>query len=332
MPEPVGHRPEFAAFTARFPASARTMVFCQFGIRGAAGAHLDAARRALDGLLGSEAGPVLVDRAVDISTAASGQQLALAYWDDQAAYDRWWASPEVADWWRDTEADDAVAHWRAVAVIPVERFESLHSAEALDNGVSHFVPIELTDKHEYWGGMRDRIADSSHDALEPVQRMATAETIGNRVSFVNPGNLCLIRTAQDWSRCAGNERAVYRVDVEPTLRAAADLLATDVSTGCLAASYLQELGADWVAPIERSCVIAWWTSLAHLEQWTIHHLTHKAIFGSFYRLLAAAEDGDSALHLWHEVCVLPEGAVTFEFVNCTPPEHLLSGAAATHRG
>ena len=329
MPKPIGHKPKFDAFTTRFPDATTAMVFAQFGLRGPHGQRIEDALRDLQALLSSSAGPIHVDRTINVSTGANYEHVVLAYWDNEGTYEEWWTAPDVASWWDRTDEDDSLEYWRAVSIIPLTRFESLHSAEANDNGVSHFVPIELTETHEYWGGMRDRIADSKHDALRPAGRHSSVIRSAGRVLFTNTENLCLIRTAQDWSRCVGEERVVYRGDVEPTLRRAVDFLATSESTaGCLSATYLQELAEGGLAPTDRTCIVAWWRSLGDLEEWTVHHPTHKAIFASFYRLLDAADNGDSDLHLWHEVSVMPEGAVTFEYVNCEPPRAMLDGQMA----
>jgi phenylacetaldoxime dehydratase/aldoxime dehydratase len=329
MRRPEGHRPSYPAFTARFPDATDSVIFSQLGVQGAAG--VDAAAAELEALLSGAHGPRHVDRVRPLEPRGHEAAIALAYWDDEARYRAWCDSPPVHDWWRTRPTEGPLGYWRETAVIPLRRFESLHSGEWPDNGVSHFTPIEVTELHDYWGGMRDRIRDSHDNPLDPEapqfapRRLAS---LGRRVRFSNPGNLCLIRTAQDWSHCRDEERETYTRLVAPTLLAGARYIASHPDSGCVAAQLVEELDATWSRPQDKTCVIAWWVSLAQLEEWTVNHPTHQAIFSAFHQMLQR-HDFQLDLRLWHEVCVLPAGAAEFEYVNCPEDTGLLASLALT---
>lgn len=328
MRRPEGHRPSYPAFSARFPDATGSVVFAQLGVEAETPDEPAAAAAELDVLLAGDDGPRHVDRVRPVEPSGRHRRIALAYWDDADRYRAWWDSPAVRGWWDSRPEAGPLGHWREVATIPVRRFETLHSGEWHDNGVSHFTPIEVTELHDYWGGMRDRIEDSHHDPLDPqapgfVPRELSRR--GRRVRFTNPGNLCLIRTAQDWSHCADAERRTYTGDVAPTLLAGARYIAAHPDSGCVGARFVEEV-ADRDRPLERTSVVAWWVSLAHLEEWTVAHPTHQAIFGAFHRMLQR-HDFRLDLRLWHEVCVLPAGAAEFEYVNCPDGTGLLPAVA-----
>ncbi|MBA4866601.1 phenylacetaldoxime dehydratase family protein [Streptomyces sp. PSKA54] len=317
MHRPDGHRPGYPAFTSRFPEATDSVVFAQLAVQAANSAELEAGTKELDALLADAEGPRHLDRVRPVEESGKHTRIALAYWDSAESYHAWWSSQPVRDWWGSLPEEGTLGHWREIATIPVTRFESLHSGEWHDNGFSHFTPIEITDHHDYWGGMRDRIRASHHDDLASGGARAQSTVRGRRIRFTNPDNLCLIRTAQDWSHCQDAERTTYTQDVQPTLSAGASYIGANPDTGCASARYVQELDETWSRPQDRTCVLAWWLSLAHLEEWTVNHPTHQAIFGAFHQMLRHHEFRLD-LRLWHEVCVLPAGAAEFEYVNCRP--------------
>jgi len=141
------------------------------------------------------------------------------------------------------------------------------------------------------------------------------ETRGRRIRVDAPENVCLIRTAQEWTRCAPAERKTYLETVQPVLRAGAEFLRDHPhESGCISSRYVEELNGDGTLT-DKTCVIAYWLSLDHLERWTVSHPTHQAIFASFYELLKK-HDFNIDLALWHEVAVLPTGSLELEYVNC----------------
>ena len=129
------------------------------------------------------------------------------------------------------------------------------------------------------------------------------------------GNLCLIRSGQDWSDTENSEREMYVRDVEPVLREGMDFLRDEGRTiGCYANWYMTVLGSDG-KPLERSYGMSWWKSLAALERWAKSHPTHVAIFGAAMKYLMKL--GPAAkLRLYHEVTVARANEQFFEYFKC----------------
>jgi phenylacetaldoxime dehydratase/aldoxime dehydratase len=281
---PEGHQPVAPAWTA-LPAA--PMVLAQLAVQSAPDDPAGAAAFAqLTALLDG----VRHDVVESDDQEGARNHIALAYWDDLDAHDAWAAWSAVRAWWEDGE----VGRWREVATVAPERIETLHSDGALapTQGSAQLSLIAPTDVHEYPGAMRDRMAISRTDALTH--------------------DVCFIRTAQDWTGCGPAERARYLEHVEPTLCRGADYLACEPEeSGCLSARFAREPGKD------RSCVLAWFRSLADLERWTHSHPTHLAILSEFFALVEQG-GGQIELALWHEVFTLPAGAARLEYRDCHP--------------
>jgi hypothetical protein len=281
---PDGHRPVAPAWTALPTAP---LVLAQLAVQSAPD---DPAGPAAFAQLTALLDGVRHDVVESLDGQGALNRIALAYWDDVAVYDAWAERPAVRAWWDDS----TVGRWREIATVPPERIETLHSDGQLGpgQGSAQLSRIAPTDVHEYPGGMRDRMPISRTDALE--------------------SDICFIRTAQDWTGCGPAERARYLDHVEPTLRRGAEYLATEPEeSGCLSARFAREPGQD------RSCVLAWFASLADLERWTHSHPTHQAILNEFFGLVEQG-GGQIELALWHEVFTLPAGAPRLEYRDCHP--------------
>jgi heme-degrading monooxygenase HmoA len=281
---PAGHQPVAPAWTALPTAP---MVLAQLAVQSAPDDPAGAAGFAeLTALLDG----VRHDVVESDDQEGARNRIALAYWDDLDAHDAWAAQPAVRAWWEESE----VGRWREVCTVAPERIETLHSDGELGpgQGSAQLSLIAPTDVHEYPGAMRDRMAISRSD---PLAR-----------------DLCFIRTAQDWTGCGPAERARYLEHVEPTLRRGAEYLASEPEeSGCLSARFAREPGRD------RSCVLAWFRSLADLERWTHSHPTHLSILSEFFALVEQG-GGQIELALWHEVFTLPPGAARLEYRDCHP--------------
>jgi aldoxime dehydratase len=128
-------------------------------------------------------------------------------------------------------------------------------------------------------------------------------------------NICLIRSGQDWTDTAADERQMYLRDVEPVLRAGMDFLRDDeLGVGCYANRYVAVLDEDGT-PSDRSYGMSWWKSLAALERWSESHPTHVAIFGAAMKYLSALGP-NAKLKLYHEVTVASAAQQSFEYLNC----------------
>jgi hypothetical protein len=319
MKRPEGHEPSYPAYSVQWPASMTHIVFAQLGVQAGEEDPIDAITQ-VESLLTLPSGPRHVDCVEHLDGRGYRNRIFLAYWDAPATYEEWAARREVTEWWNQDTARSPLGHWREIATVPTSRIETLHSGENRDNGCSHFLPIELTPYHDYWGGARDRILASHSDELqsplpEALPPPRQPDSRGRRIRVTAPDNVCLIRTAQDWTRCGPAERATYIETVEPVLATAADFIRDHPEeTGCISARYVRELDPEGAARDE-SCVIAYWLSLGHLERWTVSHPTHQAIFATFYEMLQKHEFRLD-LALWHEISVLPAGSLNLEYVNC----------------
>jgi aldoxime dehydratase len=169
-------------------------------------------------------------------------------------------------------------------------------------------------EHAYWGGARDRIPASQTDALEP-QGAPQLVRDGPLVTVRPHGNLCLIRSGQDWGDTEADERTMYQRDVEPVLRAGMEFLRDEGrAIGCYANRYVQVETRDGRAT-EKSYGMSWWKSLAALERWAESHPTHVAIFGAAMKYLSTL--GPAAkLKLYHEVTVARADDQLFAYLNC----------------
>lgn len=145
-----------------------------------------------------------------------------------------------------------------------------------------------------------------------------------------PENLCLIRSAQDWSACRGDERDSYLRDVHPMLKKGMTfLMENPAETGCLTCRFIEQLTHDGDAD-DKTFGMAYFVDMSRLEAWSKSHPTHLAIFGSFMSL-AQRLGGTITLRLWHEVAVLQADWTRLEYINCHRRTGLLPFLAANRR-
>ena len=281
---PEGHTPQVPAWTAvGLPEeTVYSMLFAS------SLGETTAAYRLLAALTAGDGAPAHLERArvVDDDPAT----VFLGYWDDPAAYRRWRDRPEVV------AALALPGVLEEAAVIPADRWETLHSTDEVTPGVRSLSPVKPTDVHEYWGAARDRIpASASSDlAFEPDTPL--------------PANLCLIRSGQIWHHCGEDERTLYFEQVVPSLSAGIEFLARNPDTGCISSRFLREQTLDG-EDLDSTSFVGWFRDLASLEAWSRSHPTHLAIFNSFLSMVDKL-GGQIQLRLWHEVSVLPGGGVT----------------------
>ncbi len=292
---PPGHVPNVPAWSAISPPdrTAFSMIF----VRGTGHATtLDELREELTE--GTDT-PSHLERA-RVVNADEDVTVFLGYWTDPESQLRWCGR---------SRALSRPGVLEETAIIPAERWETLHSTPEVTPGVRNLLAAQLTDVHEYWGAARDRIPASAHDDLasKPAQPL--------------PGNLCLIRSGQIWEHCGAQERSLYFTDVEPNLTAGIDYLAEHPETGCISSRFLREqsIGGE---DLESTSFVGWFRDLKSLEDWSKTHPTHLAIFNSFMTMVADL-GFEIDLRLWHEVAVVPAGGVR---VAGTDPSPLLAAS------
>ncbi len=264
------------------------------------------------------------------SSDADGRQqtVGILYWlnpDDSA---RWAESDRFGAFWNKHAAAAEYGVFREMVNIPLERSETLFSGPEHDHGMSRKrVSLEgPVDRHMYWGGMRDRIPLSANDPLEAGGPIRVVEEDGERISVEAHENLCIIRSGQDWTLTEGVQREEYLEQIEPVLKAGMRFLRDKGDeVGCYSCRYMRELDHGF-ADAERSFGLAYFRTMADLENWAEHHPTHLAIFNKFLEI--APKYGPALqLRLWHEVSVLPAGRQLAEYVRCSPGTGLLGGIA-----
>jgi hypothetical protein len=263
-------------------------------------------------------------------------QIFVCYWRDPSVYVRFAQKSAFARWLAEDDLlTSDVGVWVEAFHIPMTRFETLFSSET-PAGAARLTDKPMTgpiDEHGYWGGMRDRIPVSdTHELSSPLPgapSIERTETRGRRLLLAAPENLCLIRSAQDWSSCRGDERKGYLSDVHPVLIKGMKFLAENpAETGCLTCRFIEQLNDNSEAE-DKSFGMAYFLDLAHLETWSKSHPTHLAIFNSFMAL--AQRLGNAVtLRLWHEVAALPVNGARLEYVNCHGRTGLLPFLELSH--
>lgn len=312
---PDDYQPPYPSFVARYKPAVGRLVMAYFGVQygGSATAAATEALVEIAGRFASEGGPSHWDRAQYVDQAGYETVVSVAYWDDIARFDAWFAPAREA--WTG-KLRDGLGTFIEVLRPVVARHETLFSSLGRPEGVAVIADGMSSEvqEHAYWGGMRDRIPLSQTDPMSPGGNPELIRD-GARLRVKPHDNLCLIRSGQDWSDTEASERKLYLDDVEPVLREGMDFLRDDgLAVGCYANRYMQVLAADGSVS-EKSYGQSWWKGLAALERWAESHPTHVRIFGAAMKYLSAL--GPSAkLRLYHEVTVAAADEQFFEYMNC----------------
>ena len=325
---PDDYQPPYPSFVARYKPAVGHVVMAYFGVqyRGAPSAAAMEALAEIAGLFAGEGGPKHWDRAHYVDQAGHANVVSVAYWDDIARFDAWFAPAREA--WTG-KPRDGIGTFIEVLRPTVARHETLFSSLGRPEGVAVIADgmSGEVQEHAYWGGMRDRIPLSQTDPMSPAGNPELIRD-GGRLRVKAHDNLCLIRSGQDWSDTETSERKLYLDDVEPVLREGMDFLRDDgLGIGCYASRYMQVLSADGKTS-EKSYSQSWWKSLAALERWAESHPTHVKIFGAAMKYLSTL--GPSAkLRLYHEVTVAAADEQFFEYLNCHPKTGMLAAVDRT---
>jgi aldoxime dehydratase len=316
---PDDYAPPYPSFVARSSTDVRQVVMAYLGLQ-FSGAQPAGALDVLDAAFAAADGPGRHDRARQEAPDGTVDVVSIAYWDDPAAFDRWFATHRES--WVGDAARDGHGRWIEVLRPTVEEHETLFSSLGRPEGVAVLADSLSGEiqEHGYWGGMRDHIPLSQTDPMTAAGA-PVAEREGGRVRVRPQQGICLIRSGQDWTDTDGDERRMYLGDVEPVLRAGMDFLRDEGrAVGCYSNRYLTVVEDG--RPVDRSFGLSWWRSLDALERWSESHPTHVAIFGAAMKYLMTM--GPSArLRLYHEVSVAAADEQYFEYVDCRDGTGLL---------
>lgn len=325
---PKNWTPPYPSWSAEFPPQVREIVIGCFAAQLAGKGNGDFHRWAQAALSLDEA-PEHCERASYADAQGCVNSLYVCYWTDRARYHAWAESPQVASWWDDpVRLQGPEGYWREVVFAPLNRLETLFSSED-SAGMAALAPgfTGPIREHAYWGAMRDRMPDSESDGFRNPTgaELAYQPSVGSKAKRVRirpPENLCLIRSAQNWTQCEGEELAIYQRDVHPTLIEGMNYIRDNpLDSGCISCRFMDELTKDG-RPQNKTFGLAYFLTMAHLEAWAKHHPSHLAIFRSFHQMVRKLEF-QVDLKLWHEVIVLPQGPHVFEYLNCHEKTGLL---------
>ncbi len=280
-------------------------------------------------LLSIENAPDHVERATYTDASAYRNDVYVCYWKKKESYTAWSDAPKFAEWWEnETRLQEDAGYWHEVIFAPRDRLETLFSSENAAGiaAISSNFTGPITE-HGYWGGMRDRIPESEtndfiNPAIDSLEFLPGTDNPGKRLRILPPENLCLIRSAQDWTNCKGEELNIYQDELQPVLVEGMNFIRDNpIETGCVSCRFMDELTIEG-EPQSKTFGQAYFLTMGHLEAWSKSHPTHLAIFQGFHRMVQKLESPPD-LKLWHEVIVLPPGQHIFEYVNCHPFTGLL---------
>ena len=329
---PADYAPPYPAWVARHAPTVRQVVMGYFGVQYRGADSKPAALRALrsiTGFFGKDGGPGHHDLAHYVDEAGFDTLLAIAYWDDPAAFRHWLQAPDMVAWWQAPQrATEGLGYFREVICPQVERYETLFSTPdrlegvaVLSDGLSGEV-----QEHAYWGGARDRIPLSQTDAMNPAGALAAETSEGGCVRVLGHSHLALIRSGQEWTDTEGRERVLYLQEMEPVLREGMTYLRDHgAAIGCYCNRYLTHVDAQGET-LQKSFGLSYWRSLADMERWSESHPTHVAIFGTFMRIMQEL-NFQLKLRLYHEVAVAAADEQVYEYINCHPGTGLLKAVS-----
>lgn len=325
---PHDYQAPFPAWTARFTPLVERVVMACFGVQAPGPLELESLAPYIERFALVD-GPLYWDPAQCQDATGAHNLVAIAYWADVAAFERWRSNSGFDQWWQAPEREtEATGRFVEIVTPGQEWFETLFSSPDGVEGIAHLASgmSGVVREHGYWGSARDRLPRAQVDKLVGARGDAAQKTgTGARVRVLGRENLCLIRSGQDWSATSRQERKLYLEDIQPVLQAGMDFLRDEGGViGCRSCRLMQVLDACTGAPLEKSFGLVHFDDLARLETWARSHPTHLAIFGRFMRYTQAL-DFQVALRLYHEVAVIPASAQWFEYINCHGQTGLLRG-------
>ena len=325
---PHDYQAPFPAWTARFTPLVERVVMACFGVQAPGPLELESLAPYIERFALVD-GPLYWDPAQCQDATGAHNLVAIAYWADVAAFERWRSNSGFDQWWQAPEREtEATGRFVEIVTPGQEWFETLFSSPDGVEGIAHLASgmSGVVREHGYWGSARDRLPRAQVDKLVGARGDSAQKTgTGARVRVLGRENLCLIRSGQDWSATSRQERKLYLEDIQPVLQAGMDFLRDEGGViGCRSCRLMQVLDACTGAPLEKSFGLVHFDDLARLETWARSHPTHLAIFGRFMRYTQAL-DFQVALRLYHEVAVIPASAQWFEYINCHGQTGLLRG-------
>lgn len=260
-----------------------------------------------------------------------------SYWTDGSKHARWMLNSNFSQWLRDDERlSDTAGYWNETIAIPYDRHETIYSGCHYHIGLGRLpgttiVPMTING---YFGAARDRIPISAIDYLDspysiepPLIKMP--ESKGKRLFAAVPLNMTALRSGQFWESAQSEQRGDYFENLQPKLMRGMNYLTQHKDkSGTLTLRVMTNLSEDGMSRRETS-VLAYFLSLAQLEDWAESHDTHLDIYRHAIAMNRKYGDRREVI-TWHEVFLML-GGTTFEYVNCHPSTGLLPFAPLFER-
>jgi aldoxime dehydratase len=315
----------------RFPTGTTDVGFALFGIQTRDEAHTDSFLADLRRLFAGPAGPGKVERCHRHEADSGHTTILMAYWTEARQTQEFLDSEPVAAWWESLPADaPGTGYWREVMTPRSGRFHYF-GVGPHEVGITTILPSQATDKFGYWGGYRDRMADSPTDTFtSPLAELPKArepDSRGRRVSVVAPQNICVVREGADTSYIVEpKEQKLWDELLKPASQKWISYLATNPHTsGCASIIDTVEQDLETGEDLRKASQFAYFLTLGHLEHAARTQPSHLALYNAFMGAATElVEDGIAmGLFIWAEAHILDSGELSAEYVNCHPNTGLL---------
>jgi len=335
MPE--GWEPPYPAWSADLSSDYTDVVIVYYGIQYKSGEENSATAACFFEKFSQSLKAGDAPQNVERGTVTDGQgyqnHILVCYWADKADFEKWQKDSPFARWLNDENRTQGnVGFWIERHLIFLNKFETNFSSTN-PVGAATLAKKDMGEpirEHAYWGAMRDRMPSSPADdfkASETAFNGPEDDTKGRRIQLRTPDNLCIIRSGQNWTFCKDEERRAYLNHVHPALIEGMDYLRDNPEeSGCLSCRLVTETDQN-NDKVNRSFGLAYFKSMAHLEDWSKNHPTHLKIFQNFHALVTQF-NFEIELRLWHEVAVLDKDNSDFIYINCHNKTGILSFISA----
>lgn len=311
------------SYAVAFPPEATTIVYCQIGVQVPNDKSSQNIIEHMRNILsGNKIQPSHTDIAFHNEDDFTKNIIFICYFLHKQDYNDWRYSPSTNSLLNDEQYFcDQAGLWFESFYIDVNEFEGQYDRNNQKDGVSHFIDLEITNKYDYFGSMRDRMKASAWDNFSPSREQVNMTKQGDKISVYMPKNSCFVRTVQDLSEVTKHEKELYEDMVRPFLNKSIQELINTNEFGCLSIQCAREIDT-FSRDKEIDSVLAYFQSLSHLEEWAKSDKTHLAMYGKYYHLLRK-QNNKSAISLWHEVFILDGEQSEIFYIRCKETTGLL---------
>ena len=240
----------------------------------------------------------------------------ISYWNNPDSFKTWFEAYGNHFF---TSQTPQTGLWFEAMSCQRDRFETSSSTKAVNWGISRYCKVMEDPVHGYYGAMRDRIVAAENGGLagsvDRLNRSVHQETQGRHLTIQSlPDNLCFIRTIQGWRDCSKEEKAWFLKNSYPVYKKGVEFLQTHpLETNCISARLVNN--AEKGSHMPQTETLAWFLSLADLENWAWNHPTHAAIHKSAITHANTFNFRIDVL-LGHEALVIAKDNIHARYINC----------------